>query len=745
MYLASPSMWVNLMSSRKLLSCSLLVFVFSAIAVASQEPAHDRKQPKIGLVLEGGGALGLAHIGVLQWLEEHHIPISYVAGTSMGGLVGGIYATGDSPAEIRELTEQIDWNDVIRGQITFHDLSYRRKEDAVEYPNSLEFGLKKGVRFPEGFNSGFQVGLFLDRIALPYSEMQSFDDLPTPFACVATDLVSAKRHVFRDGSLAQALRSTMSLPGIFSPIRTSNAIYVDGGLLDNLPVDVAKDMGADLVIAIQLQNRDLKPTESLSSVGVLAQSISVMVAANELRSMQNADILISVPLTDYTAMDYLKENALIQKGYQAAASKATVLSAFSVDDAAWREYMQQRQSRRREAPSPAFVEVVAAGVDPKITKKMEHGLSSDLGKPVDSATIDRQLTFLAGDGRFSRLGYQMIEKDNQQGLLVTADPKSYAPPVVLPLIFIDGGQYNNVQLSLGARITFFDLGSFGSEWRNDVSLGSQYLLRSEFYRPFGENLHWFVAPQAFASDSNAYYYQGNTLISNYRNRLLGGVFDVGYRFNRTSELRVGYTVGEQKYTPIVGTPTVGSVQGRVGITSFQFNHLGRDNATVPRSGLDVYFRSQWDDANPGARSGFQATELQTTLFKPVSKPASVFFGANGGTTFSYHQTGIPPFSLGGNQNLVAYGVNELLTNQYFLFKAGYIRQLMTLPPILGGKLYFVGAYEAGKVYDIPNVSSLPTDGYAGVIVNTIFGPVLLGGAYGATGHQKFFFRLGRVF
>jgi NTE family protein len=731
------------MSSRIVLCYSLAIVLFSAILAAPQEPKPDQERPKIGLVLEGGGALGLAHIGVLQWLEEHHIPINYVAGTSMGGLVGGFYATGNSPAEIRELTHEIDWDEVLRGQIPFRDLSYRRKEDAVEYPNSLEFGLKKGVQFPEGFNSGLQVGLLLDRISLPYSEMQSFNDLPTPFACVATDLVSANRHVFRNGSLAQALRSTMSLPGIFSPVRTDNAIYVDGGLLDNLPVDVAKEMGADLVIAVQLQNRDLKPTQLLSSVGVLAQSISVVVAANELRSIENADILISVPLTDYTAMDYSKEKALIQKGYEAAASKAAVLSAFSVDEATWKEHMAQRYSRRRGIPAPQFVEV--KGINPKLAKEMEHGLSSDLGKPVDADTMDRQLTALAGDGRFSRLGYQMVEKDSQQGLLITADPKPYAPPVVLPLIFIDGAQYNNVQFTLGARITFFDVGSFGSEWRNDVSIGSQYLLRSEFYRPFGENLHWFVAPQGFASNSSAYYYQGNTLVSEYRNRLVGGAFDVGYRFNHMSELRIGYSFGEQKYTPTVGTPTLGTVQGRVGITSMQYNLLGRDNATVPRTGLDLHFRTQWDDANPGAPSGFPVSEIQMTLFKPVSKPASVFFGADGGTTFTYHQTGVPPFSLGGNQNLVAYGTNEFLTNQYFLFKAGYIRQLLALPPILGGNLYFVGAYEAGKLYGVPNVSSLPTDGYAGLIVNTIFGPVLVGGAYGATDHHKVFFRLGRVF
>src|ERR1700751_5158106 len=153
--------------------------------------------PRIGLVLEGGGALGLAHIGVLEWLEEHRIPVSYVAGTSMGGLVGGIYSTGRSPAEVREVVDGINWNDVLRGQTPFKDLSFRRKQDAHEVPSSLEFGLRKGLQFPAGFNSGQQVSLILDRIALPYSELKSFDDLPIPFACVATDLVSGKPHVFR--------------------------------------------------------------------------------------------------------------------------------------------------------------------------------------------------------------------------------------------------------------------------------------------------------------------------------------------------------------------------------------------------------------------------------------------------------------------------------------------------------------------------------------------------------------------
>jgi NTE family protein len=734
---------VNTMPSRPLTIVLVAAFLFTNSVAFTQEGGASPKHPKIGLVLEGGGALGLAHIGVLMWLEEHRIPISYVAGTSMGGLVGGIYATGDSPAEIRDLVIGIDWNYVLRGQIPFRDLSYRRKEDAVEYPNSLEFGIKHGIKFPEGFNSGHQVGLLLDRISLPYSEMKSFSDLPIPFACVATDLVSGKKHVFHDGSMSVALRSTMSLPGIFNPVRTSESVFVDGGLLDNLPVDVAKDMGAELVIAVDLQDKQLEPTKPLSSFGVLGQSISVVITANELRSMQRADILISVPLTEFTSMDYRKDNAIIQKGYEAAASKGAVLSAFSIDESSWKDYLAQRHARRRTIPNPQFVEVI--GTKPALAKEIEHKLSGDLDKPVDTASLDRKLTYLAGIGRFSRLGYRMIEKDNQQGLLILADEKPYGPPIVRPLIFIDGSEYNNVQFTMGARITFFDLGSFGTEWRNDVSLGSQYGVKSEYYRPFGTTLRWFVAPRVFATNTRAEYYSGGTLVADYRNRQAGAAFDVGYTFSRLSELRVGYDSAYQKFSPLIGAATFGTLQGRVGITSLRYNFIQRDDPVVPRRGYDVHFRTEWYDANPGAHSGFPVTEMEMTLFKPVKKPSSVFFGANGGTTFTYHQIGVPPFSLGGNQNLVAYGTNEFLTDQYFQFKAGYIHQLLELSPIIGDKLYAIAGYEVAKVYGIPNVSSLPTDAFGGLIVNTIFGPILAGGAYGATGHHKFFFRMGRIF
>ncbi len=333
----------------------LCVLAASSYGHSQEPPKHDvAKHPKLGLVLEGGGALGLAHIGVITWMEEHRIPVSYVAGTSMGVLVGGFYATGLSPAEVRELIDGIDWDQVLSGVTPFRDLSYRRKQDAREVPGQLEFGLRGGLQFPSGFNTGQEVNLVLDSVALPYSELPSFNDLPIPFACVASDLVSGKPHVFRDGSLALAMRSTMSLPGIFTPVRSGKHLYADGFLLDNLPIDVAKEMGAEVTLGIHLETAPMDPNTNLSSFGVLGQSISVMSAVNVIHSMEQADLLVTVPLQKYTTLDYNKADAIIKVGYDAAASKATVLSAFSVSEAEWEEYLAKRNARRRTAPIPKY-------------------------------------------------------------------------------------------------------------------------------------------------------------------------------------------------------------------------------------------------------------------------------------------------------------------------------------------------------------------------------------------------------
>jgi NTE family protein len=705
-------------------------------------PKHDQTtHPKLGLVLEGGGALGLAHIGVITWMEEHRIPVSYVAGTSMGGLVGGLYATGRSPAEVKQLIEGIDWNQVLSGVTPFQDLSFRRKQDAHDFPGQLEFGLRGGLQFPSGFNTGQGVNLVLDSVALPYSEIPSFNDLPIPFACVATDLVSGKQHVFRDGPLSLALRSTMSLPGIFTPVRSGKHLYVDGFLLNNLPIDVGKEMGADVIVGIHLETAPLDPKTNLSSFGVLGQSISVMSAVSVLRSMEQADILVTVPLQKYTSLDYNKADAIIKAGYEAAASKAAVLSAFSVSEAEWEEYLANRNSRRRTAPIPTFVQVT--GASPEIARAMEKQMSPLIGKPVEPKEIDEDMTTIVGMGRFSTSTYSMTEKNGEQGLQVQPEQKSYAPPIVRPLIVIDGSEYNNVLFSIGARITFLDVGSYRSELRNDIILGSQYQLASEYYHPFTATSNWFVAPRMEGNSQQLNVYSSNNLLASYRIRqALGGV-DTGYQFGRTAEFRLGYEGGYERVSPVIGNvPALPTTSGTTGDVKIQFQLNTLDDPVIPRSGVSLLMYTKGYNANPAASGAFPLSEIQVEDFFRLNRPSSVYVAVAGGSSYGY-KTGVPAFSLGGSRQLVAWGENELLTNQYFLGQLGYIRELAALPPFLGSSVNFLGVLEIGKTYKLPVAPSppnLPMDVAAGLLVNTIFGPVLVAGTVGDYGHARFYFQ-----
>jgi NTE family protein len=719
-----------------------------SLAASANGGAPAPARPTVGLVLQGGGALGLAHVGVITWLEEHHIPVDYVAGTSMGGLVGGVYATGHNAAEMRQIVNGIPWDEVMAGVTPFQDLAFRRKQDARDYPNSLEFGLRKGLQFPAGLNSGQQVSLVLDKIALPYSEIKSFNDLPTPFACVATDLVSGRPKVFHDGSLALALRSTMSLPGIFTPVRTKDAIYADGGLLQNIPVEVAKQMGADLTLAIHLEEAPVPADANLSSFAVLGQSISVMIAANELASMEKADILVSVPVQKWSALSFDDADAIIKAGYDAAAAKSKILMTLAVDDATWKQYLADREARRRKDVVPTFVAV--EGVHGELSQRIEESMSSLVDKPINYDELNQEIMYLKGFGRYSVLNYQFVERDGKQGLLVKTEEETVGPPIVRPLILIDGSSLKNVTFNMGARITWLDIGGFRSEWRNDIILFSQYGLRSEYYHPFTPLTHWFVAPRLLAENDPLYLYDNNELVTTYRRSTLGGGVDVGYQFGRTGELRVGYEGGWQDFERQIGNPNeLPSVSGGYGATEVRYQLDRLDDPVIPRKGQSFQGDFYWYNASPAAPKPYPVLQGGGQIFFKLNEPSSVFLAGQAGTTFNYN-TGIPQFSLGGSRYLVSYGTNELLMDKYFLFQLGYLRQLAKLPPLLGSGIYFLGVYEAAQVYGPPSsmvnkASGFPTDAAAGIVVNTIFGPVEAAYAYGDTGHHKFFFRVGRLF
>jgi NTE family protein len=732
------------------IQCFLLAGILLATGYANPQNTFTppaTKHPKLGLVLEGGGALGLAHIGVITWLEEHHIPVSYVAGTSMGGLVGGVYATGRSPAEVKDVVETIDWDEVLRGQAPFNNLTFRRKEDARDIPASLQFGLRKGLQLPSGFNSGQQVSMILDNVALPYSEIHSFNDLPIPFACVATDLVSGKAYVFHDGSLSLALRATMSLPGLFTPVRSDDHLFVDGGLLDNLPIGAAKDMGADVVLGVHLETAPLSPDATLSSFGVLGRSISVMIAANQLRSMEQADLLLTVPLHDFSTMDYNKDEAIIKAGYDAAEAKASVLSAFSVDEATWQQYLAERNARRRTAPVPEFVKVTGAGE--QMASDIAEHMSSIVGQPFDQARLNNDVMNLYGMGRFSNVSYSMTERDGKVGLHIQTEDTPYAPPVVRPFLLIDGSDFRNVLFSIGARITWLDFGSFRSELRNDVILGSRYLARTEYYHPFTPASNWFIAPRVHFSSESYNLYSSDELIATYLWRRVLGAADVGYGFGTTGEFRLGYEGGYEHLSPDIGSAAdFPTTSGGTGDVKVQYRRNTLDRAVSPHSGMDLLMYTKGFHAQPSAPGAFPLSEIRSQTFFPLTDhPSTIFFTASGGSSYGF-KTGIPSFSLGGSQYLVAWNTNELLTDQYFLGQLGYTRKLVNLSPLVGTTIDVIGGYELGKTYKIPNgpvPPNLPMDGFGGIIMNTIFGPIEFAGAVGSNGRARVFFQVGRTF
>ena len=707
-------------------------------------PPPGSQRPRVGLVLEGGGALGLAHVGVIKWLEQNRIPVDVIAGTSMGGLVGGIYATGESSDQIEVLIRNIKWNEVLRGVTLYRDLSFRRKEDRRDYQNAFEFGLKQGAQFPSSFNSGQQVGLILDRVGLPYSEMKSFDDLPIPFRCVAADLVSGKPYVFDQGSLSKAMRASMSLPAFFTPVRDGSRLLVDGGLLDNLPVDVARQMGADIVIAVHLKSARLDPKASLSTLGVLQRSATVSIAINELRSMENADILLTVDVERFDITDYTLFNQLEAEGYKAAQVKSTLLSRFRVDEDQWRQIVAARNAKRRPIPVPQFVEVTGAGGD--VLKGLQYQLSDLPGEPIDPQELDEKMMAVTGLGRFARAGYRDVERDGKHGLAVEAEEKDYAPPTVHPTLVIDGSDYKNVLFEVGGRITFLDLGGFGSEWRNDFIAGSEYGLKTEYFHPFTSHTGWFVAVHGIADSSPFFVYQRNKLLGEYRNRVMGGGLDLGYTFGRGAELRVGYEAGYQKVSEDLGIPVAPAVRGRFGMTSVRYRLDRFDDPVIPRRGARLESTFKFRDTAPGTRDVVPTEELRLGLAKRTSQKSSVLLFASGGTAFSTKHTGFPPFSLGGPLRLGAYGTNELLTNQYFLLQPALLYKLREISPLLKQNLYLLTMYEAGKAYGQPvYAAKVAQDVTVGVLFQTLFGPMFFGGSIGDNQHRKFFFKVGRFF
>ncbi len=433
-------------------------FILCLPIVGAAQPVGVDARPRIGLALGGGSARGLAHVGVLEWLEEHRIPVDVIAGTSIGGLVGGGYATGRSAADVRALIEAIDWDAMFRGEVAYPSKAFRRKEDRREFPVGLEFGVRDGLRLAPGLDPGHEIGLFVSRLALPYAAPLHFDDLPIPFRAVATDLEAAVPLALDRGSLAGALRATMAIPGISEPIVLDDRFLADGGLLNNVPADVARAMGADIVIAVDVGEPFGRREALTSLVAVANQAIAVMMAPRTLAVLdQYADHVIA-PAVEHVRSDAWRDfEAIRQEGYDGAAAAGGALRELSLSPDAWARHLDARHRRRvnTSADHVAFVRV--EGVDAAAADDVEVYLSgTDADVPLTWAALEERLTTVAGGGRYGSLGYDLVESEGQAGAAVVVREKPHGPPFLNVAVALEN-EGEELALRIGTRFTAYDV------------------------------------------------------------------------------------------------------------------------------------------------------------------------------------------------------------------------------------------------------------------------------------------------
>ncbi len=713
---------------------------------------REATRPTVGVAFGGGSARGIAHVGVIRWLEEHRIPIDVAAGTSMGGLVGGAYATGMEPDELQTFITTLDW-DQLFGASTFAYKNIRRKADARAYPSRLEFGLKGGIVPPTAINSGEYVELLLGRITAPYFDIKDFDDLPTPFRTVAVDLLSAQPVVMRSGSLAVAMRATMSLPLIFPPTEVNGQVLIDGGTMDNVPADVVKAMGASHVIAVNVGDLSDRLGVSYTMFGVAGNTLDAMMRASTRRAITAADVVITVPLEEYGSLDWRRAPALIDEGYRAAEAMRDQLLPFAVSEAEFEAWRLTRQARRLKAlPPPAFID--AEGFVASDTKRLNALMARHVGVPLDIPTVEADIAIMAGLDRYETVTWRMVrDAARGYGLQVRARAKAYAPPFMMLGLNLENTTSTDFHISATARYLAFDTVGSGSEWRIDGTVGSDPTFATELYRPIGPT-PLFVAPYAGIGRRTFNVIQDDSVIARYRQTVSRVGLNVGVNLGAQSDVRVGAYLGHTKATIKVGDPGFPELEGQETGAEILWRVDTQDSPVIPSRGVHsraglTHILNGPDIAVNGETFDFSKslTQLDTVAsqFWSVGPRNRMFLYGGLGSSFGDVPLPTDQFALGMPFRLGAYDTGEIIGSNYYIATGGYLRQVGRLPDFVGGPI-FAGAWlENGDAFDEWSLAHWRTNGGVGLVMDTLVGPVMVAGSWGFDGRWRTYIAVGRLF
>jgi NTE family protein len=726
---------------------------------AEQAPLESAPlvRPRICLVLSGGGARGMAHIGVLKVLEELKIPIDCIAGTSMGAVVGGLYASGMTAAQIDATMRSLDWQEAFRDAPPRRDLAFRRKQDDRNFLVRLPLGLKHGqILLPKGFIQGQKLQETLRQLTLPFSNSTDFDLLPTPFRAVATDLLTGNAVLMDQGDLAIAMRASISAPGVFAPVETQGRVLVDGGLAENLPIDVARAMHADILIVSDV-SFPLQARSALdSALSISNQMLAILVRkdANRQRAtLSSSDILIEPVLGPASSTDFTAANSTIAAGENAARVMLARLDPLSVSDTAYQDYLVRRASREPGLPAIKFVRV------DEQSKRYEKTIMAEMqplvGKPLDIDAVGARITRLYGLGNFETLDYALVDQgqgaDEESGLELRGRRKSWGPNYVRFGLNLEDDFQGNSRYNAATRFILTELDDLGAELVTDVQIGSDPKVASEFYQPLDAERTWFVAPSLRVEARDLQLYTKDVEIADYRDREVEADFDIGRTLGNWGEIRAGFHRINGATHLRLGDPNLVEQEYNDGELFVKFSYDRLDNLHFPREGQQFTF--QWDAnrTDLGADTASDKVQADYLIANSIGRNTLLFWTSAGSVVAgNIKATAVPDlFSLGGFFNLSGLAPTSLFGPNYAIARAIYFRKIsrggegfLEFPAYIGMSL------ELGNIWqqrsDI-SLGSAHKDASLFLAFDTFLGPVYLGSGYDTAGHSAYYLFLGRTF
>lgn len=724
----------------------------AAVGAADQEPAAERQpvahRPRIGLVLGGGGARGAAHIGVIKVLEEMHIPVDYVVGTSMGSIVGGAFAAGKSPAEMEAKLRAADWKRLLSDRLRREDRSIYQKELERQNIWGLEIGYRDGqLLLPRGAVIGSQLELFFGGLVDFYNG--NFDELAVPFRAVATDIGTGEMVVLDQGNIVGAMRGSMSVPGVFAPYPLGNKLLVDGMLVANVPVDVVRKMGADVVIAVNVGSK-LQPREKIrDALSVTGQMVSILTEQNvqaSLKQLGPADVLVDVQaeLGDFSTGDFPNAVSTIPQGETAARKVADKLSRYSLPPEEYQAFRAQQLARYRVV-KPEQVRLDTADLKRVNPKSVDAtaGAESNGAMPQDRAKIEAGVQALASTEDFEKIDYGFEDVNGQRVLVIKPVEKDWGPTYLrfgLDLSTDFKGQ-SSFDVIINHRMTW--LNQRGLEWRNTVSLGRTTSLNSELYQPLDYQRIFFVAPTVEFLRQRNDLYADETPVSTYlvRRSLVG--LDVGANMGTRAQARLGYVGGHEKAEPAIALGAFKPIEEKIGALRVGAVYDTFDNWAFPHSGLHATATALYSREGLGSDADWERGEVRIDKAFSAGRHR-LQLGLAGGSSLNSDLPAFEAFPLGGFQRLSGYGYQQFIGQKYALGRAIY-SYAFGQSQLSDSALYIGGSLEAGNVYQRingPSSTGLKPGASLFIAADTAFGPAYLAVGAGESGNYAIYIFLG---